>query len=479
MYKFIFFIFLIYGTISKGQTIFNKEFLTDNNYIISNSVLQNKDGTFMVVGIMDTLVNIKQARTAFMKKMDSKGNLIWSKYYSFSDTYSLEFKKVIKTSDDNFIAVGAIDYGFGVSTNFVDVFLCKIDTLGNLIWYKNFGDVGTDVGFDVIEHANGNFTIFSSYGKEVNLLVYNAYQIIETNSNGELLWSKQFYKNDEIEQFPSKFQETSDNGYILVGNCTNPNGLSNAHLIKTNGLGDTLWTQTLYPNVNSELVGVVTNEGNFTIFGNIDSQINDNKPFIANYNNNGTLNWLKKLDKNVMAFSIAKTKDNGFAWLCFPNDATNSKNIVIKTDSLGKELWEKELNLTAVYNPSDIISLKDSSLVAIGYSQNSSQSAFYLSKILDNSTQSIAVNSKLPEFMVSAYPNPFSDNLNLNISEKDISLIDKVFIVNLSGEILYTFSNEIMRNKKIDSLNLPSGIYLIQFSTKNNQQIKPIIITKR
>ena len=78
------------------------------------------------------------SQSGILKKLDSNGNLLWSQYYNFPNAYNLSFNKIKKTLDGNYVVVGVIDYGFGVGPTFQDVFFAKLDTLGNILWMKNF-----------------------------------------------------------------------------------------------------------------------------------------------------------------------------------------------------------------------------------------------------------------------------------------------------------------------------------------------------
>ena len=72
--------------------------------------------------------------------------------------------------------------------------------------------------------------------------IINAW-LIKTDQSGDTLWTKTYGGNYHNPIYC--VQETSDGGYILVGS-TNSIDTDNFDvlLIKTNQLGDTLWTKT-------------------------------------------------------------------------------------------------------------------------------------------------------------------------------------------------------------------------------------------
>lgn len=479
MDKILLLIILVYASIVEGQTYFSKEY-SDNNRIISSSIIQNEDSSYIVVGRIDSSNIVTSISVAFVKKIDNNGNLMWTKYYSFPDAFGLYFNKIIRSADSNFVIVGGIDYGFGVGPTLEDVFICKIDPMGNLLWFKrNYGGVGSDKAFDVIEHSNGDLSVYCAYGKEVNLSIYNSYQIIKTNSIDDSLWIKHYYNFDEVEQFPTKFNLTSDNGYILVGSCTNPNGRSNSLLIKTDLQGDTLWVRKMNTEIYSELVGVKANPGNISVFGNMDSSFNNFKPFIANYSNSGVLNWQHFLDvKNTSVFLVAQTNDGGFAWLCLVIDSTHLKNMVIKTDSTGEILWSKELRLNKDYFPSDIMITNDSGIVCTGNDLDQFTHALYLTKIRDYSSGNASIFSEIYSYPVSVFPSPVTDILHLEMNENIFNILDEIIFLNMNGQVQLIFSKQHIINQKVDISGMPSGVYAIIFNTNNKSQIKPQLIVK-
>ena len=68
----------------------------------------------------------------------------------------------IKTFDNGYIIVGYSDnHGFGAK----DIFLTKLDQLGDTVWSKLYGTVQDEIGHTVVQTSDGGYAI-SGYTKD-------------------------------------------------------------------------------------------------------------------------------------------------------------------------------------------------------------------------------------------------------------------------------------------------------------------------
>ncbi|MFN8154166.1 MAG: T9SS type A sorting domain-containing protein [Bacteroidia bacterium] len=464
MTKLFLLLFLFYCSHVSGQPGFVQEYNHGNTYLVANSVTENIDGTFYIAGTYDTILVGAPGLWGFIKKTSSAGVELWTRYYTFPGTFGVDFKKIIALADGNLLAAGTIDFGFGVGPTFIDGLICKLDTSGNIIWTKWYGGAGTDAVKDVREMPNGDLHLLFSYGHEDNLFIYNAYQLIITNSNGDSIWSKEYYRNDMLEQFPASFCQTSDGGFALGGDITNFNATANGFIIKTDNAGDTLWTTTFFPNTNSSIVKVLPGNGYLITIGNLQTGQSTWSPQITNYSLSGALNWQLTLnDTNSTVFSAVQSPDGGFALLCSRADSTGDRNILIKIDSLGVKMWETEIPLTSLYLPAEISATSDSSFILTGYTNSLAANGVYLSKISGTgSTTAISAEENENDIYIS--PNPAKNQITVRIKKPEVTTRSTLFIYDSKGQRVITTPIQFNEPFIIDISRLSHGCYFVSIN---------------
>jgi len=137
----------------------------------------------------------------FVAKMDISGNWLWVEQASGE-----EFENSFGICTDNFGNVYITGY-FEETVNFGtisltsfgnnDIFIAKIDNMGNWIWAKNAGGSAADHGSDLCIDVDGNI-LLTGYFKEsvffgtINLISYGAFDIFvaKLDTNGNWIWAK-------------------------------------------------------------------------------------------------------------------------------------------------------------------------------------------------------------------------------------------------------------------------------------------------
>lgn len=102
--------------------------------------------------------------------------------------------------------------------------------------------------------------------------------LLKTDKSGDTLWTKAY--NTSIGGTGYNVQQTKDGGYIVTGSteslvATLNNPDRDLWLLKTDSLGDTLWTRK-YPGGGSEAIGYClqqTNDSGFIVVGELNSDV--------------------------------------------------------------------------------------------------------------------------------------------------------------------------------------------------------------
>ncbi len=197
------------------------------------SVVQTTDGGYAIVG---GYTYAPGPPDMWIIKTDSNGNKQWERKVGGG---SAEYGHCIRqTTDGGYIIVGYTD-SFGAGQE--DAELVKLDNGGNILWIKYYGGNNDDRGNSVRQTSDGGY-IISGYTKSFGAGQSDVY-LIKTDGSGNLLWS-QTYGGTNDDQGNS-VRQTSDGGYIICGTTQSyGSGGVDVYLIKTDNVGTKQWDDT-------------------------------------------------------------------------------------------------------------------------------------------------------------------------------------------------------------------------------------------
>src|SRR5947208_1543534 len=124
-------IFLLAGSSAFAQKEFQRTYgglKKDNSY----HVLETSDKGYLSIGSTESYGAGKS--DIYVIKMDSLGNLEWAKSYGGPENDYGHYMD--KTKDGNYIILG---HSASYTMEFTDMCLIKIDIKGNVIWSKTYG----------------------------------------------------------------------------------------------------------------------------------------------------------------------------------------------------------------------------------------------------------------------------------------------------------------------------------------------------
>jgi len=250
---------------------------------------------------------------------------------------------VQQTSDRGYIIGGSTQsYGAGSW----DVYLIKTDSSGSTIWTKTYGDSNDDQGYAVRYTSDGGY-IIAGTTKPFGAGPRNVY-LIKTDSSGDTLWTKTFSGKNDDQCYT--VQQTTDGGYIIAGSSWSSGTSYDAYLIKTNSLGDTLWTKTYGGSSRDVAYAVLqTTEGGYILTG-YSWSFGDSAytVYLIKTDSVGNSQWMKTCGgiRYTLGMSIEMTSDTGFIIAgTIDSQGTGNQHVyLIKTDSLGDTLWTKIYN---------------------------------------------------------------------------------------------------------------------------------------
>lgn len=248
-------------------------------------------------------------------------------------------RSVQQTFDKGYIIAGATSsFGSGAT----DVYLIKTDSLGNMEWSKTFGSGNVDWGYSVQQTTDSGFVV-AGYTNSFGNGGYDVY-LIKTDSIGDTIWTKTYGGSNW--DFGYSVKQTTDGGYIIAGGTYSfGNGNEDFYLIKTNSSGDTLWTKTFGGSAEDEARSVWQNtDGSYALAGYTESfGAEGSDYYYLKVGQNGDTVWTKKLGGtgDEFCYGMKQSVDGGFILIGHSNSfgAGNFDFYMVKTFATGDTTW--------------------------------------------------------------------------------------------------------------------------------------------
>jgi hypothetical protein len=430
------------------------------------SVQQTTDGGYIIAGLTRSF----GAGNAdiYLIKTDSLGDTIWTKTYGGMDDdrgYSIQV-----TSDGGTIIAGWT-FSYGING---DVYLVKTDADGDTLWTKTYGENRTDKGYSVQQTFDGGYIIAGntlSFGPNTPEFC-NVY-LIRTNGVGDSLWTRT-YGGADVE-YGYSVQQTSDSGFVIVGATKSfGQGWFDIYFIRTDANGDSLWTKT-YGGTDADLGNSVfqTSDEGYIIAGYTDSfGAGYTDVYLLKTNSEGDTLWTRTYGDTIYEWGneVLQTSDNGYIITGNKSQGPYESDVLlIRTDSNGNSLWT---NIYGGIIDDEGLSVKqtfDGGYIIAGYTQSfgAGLSDVYLIKIEPDPAgieEHQIANSRLPTPFFEVSPNPFTSMFNVKCSEIGEKQKVKLQIYNISGRLIKSVS---LTTKHLSlGTDLKAGIYFLKLNGK-------------
>ena len=193
------------------------------------------DGGLVILGETNPTASNTQI---WLLKVDSMGNVLWEKQYGGNKT---EYPRNVLIDDDFGYVLSGVTESFGAGS--FDAYIVKVDSVGKEIWSKTYGDKNSNGGYALIKSKFGGFI---GSGGEFDTII-NTYtnlhpSIIRLDSVGNVLWKKT-YGDSRYGSGLTVVHELADGSIVSAGqiNENKTTGSFRGMLLKTNSQGDSLW----------------------------------------------------------------------------------------------------------------------------------------------------------------------------------------------------------------------------------------------
>jgi len=397
------------------------------------SVAQTSDGGYIVAG--RTISFGAGFGDVYLIKTDANGDTLWTRTYGGTDWD--DGRSVAQTFDGGYIIAGWTEsYGVGP----FDVYLIKTDSSGDTLWTRTYGGVGYDWGFSVAQTSDSGYIISGmtdSYGAGSS----DVY-LIKTDTNGDTLWTRTY--GGTYWDMGESVAQTSDSGYIIAGKTLSYGaGHEDVYLIKTDFLGDTLWTRTYG--------GTLWDAGN----------------------------------------SVGQTFDGGYivTGYTYSYGVDSGDVYLIKTDANGDTIWTRTYGGTSSDGGYSVVQTSDGGYIISGWtnSYGAGSDDVYLIKTDANGLVGIQEEERevtlFPRLVVS--PNPFTSEIKIQMTE--IRGQDLLRIYDISGREVRNFSipnsqlpvvSIVWDGRDNKGCNVLPGIYFIMLKSGDFTSVKKFILVR-
>ncbi len=216
--------------------------------------------TNIVMGIAETdlsdLVFTFPLSTGFFQastligRLDRNGKVKWMKRIGNNTEFG---RDIVRTPDAGFVIAGSTGF-HGTDRTADDIYLVKIDSTGNVLWTKTFGNPGGtyDEAFSIKTDSKGNLIVT---GRCIALGTFQAF-ILKADSNGNPINFKTYGFDNQRTYAFDVLVDRQDN-YLITGSTTvyELDHLSNEYdvfLIKVDSALNTIFTNVYEPNIGAD-----------------------------------------------------------------------------------------------------------------------------------------------------------------------------------------------------------------------------------
>lgn len=297
-------------------------------------------------------------------KFDSSFNLIWNKIYGGSNGDYVE--SIIQSNDGGYLVIGetlSSDGDITFNHGSYDIWLCKLNTDGNLIWEKSFGGTNSDGAgkeSSLLQTSDGGY-IFTGYTSSDN-------GDVSLNHGGSDAWLVKINASGIIESeetfggshddYGREIIKTNSNFTLLITSFSENGDFNKSGnwVIQITESGEIIWKT----NLNSINSGSISNttDGEIVVTNTTMVDYSMNK-----LNSDGTIKLTKTISfqsispKQPFANKILQTEDKGFIVIGSIGSGNDADAILYRVTPDFNLIYSKIYSGSSLEMPGSIIPL--------------------------------------------------------------------------------------------------------------------------
>lgn len=473
--------------LGQSQIDFYKIF-TNNGYDFGQGIVQLEDSSYVITGTSSSFV--EGASQAFLLKIDSLGNYIWSTNYGGVESDG--GRRVLYKKNVGFYIAGFTN---SIGEGGYDFYLVKTDEQGNFQWQKSYGGDGWEKVNDAIMLSDGGIMMVgqSNTGTAGNNNIF----IVRTDLDGTLLWTKNI--GDSGDDFATSIRSLNDSICIVGGQKYIEDSLMNkAYLMSIHINGNIQWEKYYGKKGEYKINDLCIVGTKINVVGNhIVPVTNDVDGYTAKLTTTGVLNY-------EFAFPTSGYDSYDLVTPYSQLDKlyiTYSKEMLGETYPIGKDLYFSRFtesliwddNFFGINNSGDdiggqIISTSDGGAIIVGYNTSfgAGGNNVFVAKIGENDVFPITTGAPVSNNLVqiyenqientdkiSIYPNPASIEIYIDLPE---DFKGEIVIKDITGKLVLTGRDlSVQKLYKMNIENLEKGNYFVSIISDKKQVITKMI----
>ena len=308
-----------------------RRYMGGEGYDWANDLIETRDGNYVIAGHTK---DIQTGNTdAWVFQVNRHGELMWS--HTYGGAKADYAKSLVQTSDGGFAVAG---FSNSFSRGKSDVWVVRLNAIGEEIWNKNYGGKAIEKGHSIIETEDegllvGGYQLFEKGNTMADML------LVRMDRNGKGIWRKviRHSGNNVVESLV----ETPDGNYLAAGWGRSESGKSlDGKLLKIGPGGKVLWENSYGGEGKDALYDIFEGpNGDYMLTGQTASFDQSDDIWLMRVDPQGKAFWQKRAkgDKHDYGRSLVATHDGGFAIIGGTESSGNggSDICMLKTDAAG------------------------------------------------------------------------------------------------------------------------------------------------
>lgn len=250
------------------------------------------------------------------------------------------------------------------------IFPLQLTATPDTLWSRSYGGGATERVYGIQAVESGGYLVVGytwSYGQGSSDV-----WLVRTNSLGDTVWTRTY--GGPGHDIGYDIQSTPEGGYIIVGSF-GPPGISNdtdIWLLKTDQYGDTLWTRKYKGEGIDRGTGVQpTLDGGYVLVGTTRSLgVGDNNLIMIKTDARGDTLWTRLYggENRDEGNGVQQTEDGGYIIIgsTYATSVTTNHLWLLKVDSSGDTLWTRTYRGSASAVGEAVLQTEDGGYVALG-----------------------------------------------------------------------------------------------------------------